>query len=73
MKKYKKLLIILVSLGSLLVVGANIYAEIIWCGQFTFGCVIGGCRDAQAAADCVLIDCMNIPGENLKCEYPPQH
>jgi len=74
MKKSKKLSIIVVSLGLLLVVGANIYADWINCsGPFPGTCTQGGCRDPQKAEDCKLIACMNMPGNDVTCDPPPVH
>jgi len=74
MKKMKKLLIIFVSLGFLLVVGANIYAEWIYCSTFFSGdCSYGGCRDAQGAGNCQLFNCDNIPGFTIMCVKPVEY
>jgi len=72
MEKYKKTLFILASVGILLVVGANIFAEWINCSEIFPGtCTVGGCRDPQYAVDCWLMNCMNTVGNNIQCGHPP--
>ena len=71
MKKIKKCFFVLMCVGILLVVVANIYAQWVNCsGPFPGTCTQGGCRNPQWADDCWLHNCMDVANNNLKCDYP---